>query len=71
MTASAPHTPVLLDRVVSLFLDAPAGVVVDATVGAGGHAHAITQARLQQRGTAELVGLDRDPVALALAEARP
>ena len=70
MTASAPHTPVLLDRVVSLFLDAPAGVVVDATVGAGGHAHAVTQARLERDGTAHLVGLDRDPVALALAEER-
>jgi 16S rRNA (cytosine1402-N4)-methyltransferase len=55
---------------VSLFLDAPAGAVVDATVGAGGHAHAVTQARLGRDRTAQLIGLDRDPVALELSERR-
>lgn len=66
MTAVAPHTPVLLDRVVALLADAPDGVVVDGTVGAGGHARAVLEARLERYGRAELVGLDRDPDALSL-----
>lgn len=67
---TAPHLPVLLDRVVALLADAPDGPVVDATVGAGGHARAILEARLARYGHARLIGLDRDPDALALAEAR-
>ena len=66
MTGAAPHTPVLLDRVVDLLADAPDGVVVDGTVGAGGHARAVIEARLERYGRAELVGLDRDPAALSL-----
>jgi 16S rRNA (cytosine1402-N4)-methyltransferase len=66
----APHVPVLLERVTELLTDAPAGVVVDATLGAGGHAHAVLTARLARHGHAHLVGLDRDPDALALVEAR-
>jgi len=56
------HVPVLLDRCVALL--APAlttsdAVVVDCTVGMGGHAEA-----LLARTPARLVGLDRDPEAL-------
>src|SRR5688572_188092 len=40
------------------------GVFVDCTVGLGGHARALLEA-----GATRLVGLDRDPAALALAEA--
>ncbi|MFP4149044.1 MAG: 16S rRNA (cytosine(1402)-N(4))-methyltransferase RsmH [Nitriliruptoraceae bacterium] len=69
MTA-APHTPVLLDRVVELLTETPDGPIVDATVGAGGHARAIVEARLARYGRAQLLGLDRDPDALALATAR-
>jgi 16S rRNA (cytosine1402-N4)-methyltransferase len=69
MTATPPHVPVLLDRVVALFGDAPDGAVVDGTLGAGGHAAAITEARLARHGHAHLVGLDRDPDALELARA--
>lgn len=68
MTA-APHIPVLLDRVVELVTDAPDGLVVDATVGAGGHARAIAAARHDRDGQARLLGLDRDPHALELAAA--
>jgi 16S rRNA (cytosine1402-N4)-methyltransferase len=67
MTA-APHVPVMLDRVVALFEDSPDGVIVDGTVGAGGHARALAVARLRRFGRAHLIGLDRDPMALDLAE---
>jgi 16S rRNA (cytosine1402-N4)-methyltransferase len=65
-----PHVPVLLDRVVSLLAPAPEGLVVDATLGAAGHARAIVEARLAHHGHAELLGVDRDPEALALATDR-
>ncbi|MBW3619324.1 MAG: 16S rRNA (cytosine(1402)-N(4))-methyltransferase RsmH [Actinobacteria bacterium] len=66
-TASEPHVPVLLDRVVELLADAPAGVYLDGTLGAAGHATAVLAARAERYGTASLVGIDRDPTALALA----
>ena len=65
----APHVPVLLDRVLALLapaLDRPDAVVIDATLGAGGHSAAL----LSQHSGLTLVGLDRDPAALALARAR-
>ncbi|MCC5949061.1 MAG: 16S rRNA (cytosine(1402)-N(4))-methyltransferase RsmH [Nitriliruptoraceae bacterium] len=68
--AADAHVPVLLDPIVALFADAPEGVIVDATLGAGGHALAVTEARLARPGRATLVGLDRDPHALALAGRR-
>jgi 16S rRNA (cytosine1402-N4)-methyltransferase len=70
VAAAAPHVPVLLDRVVALLAGAPEGVIVDATVGAGGHAAAVLAARQERLGGAQLVGLDRDPAALALADQR-
>ena len=63
------HTPVLLERCVSLLapaLDAPGAVVVDATVGLGGHSAAL----LERFAGVRLVGLDRDPQALAAATER-
>jgi 16S rRNA (cytosine1402-N4)-methyltransferase len=66
----AAHIPVLLDRVVELFSTAPDGVLVDGTLGAGGHAAALVAAQRERHGRAHLLGLDRDPDALALAEAR-
>ena len=70
MTAPAPHLPVMLDRVVELLTDAPDGVVVDATLGAGGHAEAVARARVGRYGHAHLIGIDRDPDALDLARSR-
>jgi 16S rRNA (cytosine1402-N4)-methyltransferase len=70
MTLPAPHVPVLLDRVVELLVDAPDGAIVDATLGAGGHAAALVAARRERYGRAVLVGLDRDPAALTLASDR-
>jgi 16S rRNA (cytosine1402-N4)-methyltransferase len=62
------HVPVLRERVVALVTPAasPGGVVVDATLGLGGHAAALLEAMPQAR----LVGLDRDPQALAAAAER-
>ncbi len=70
MTTPAPHVPVLEDRVVDLLADAPDGVIVDATLGAGGHAAAVLTARRGRYGRAALIGLDRDPTALTLAGER-
>ena len=67
--ASRAHVPVMLERVVSLLapaLEAPDAVVVDATVGLGGHSEAL----LARFGSLHLVGLDRDQQALALATDR-
>ena len=60
------HIPVLRDRVVELLGPAleRGGTVVDATLGRAGHAHAILEAFPD----AELVGIDRDPVALQASE---
>jgi len=60
----AQHVPVLLDRVLELLapaLEKDSAVLVDATVGLGGHADAL----LSAHPTLTLVGLDRDPNALA------
>lgn len=57
------HAPVLLDRVVALVapaLEKPGSVLVDATLGLGGH----TEAVLAQCPQAHVVGVDRDPHAL-------
>ena len=66
MAHSFEHIPVLGDEVVSLFAPVPPGVLVDATVGGGGHASALLEAYRELR----LVGLDRDPAALAAARER-
>lgn len=67
---TAPHTPVLLDRVVALLAEAPDGVIVDGTLGAAGHARALLDARVARYGRAHLIGLDRDPTALELSAER-
>ena len=63
------HVPVMIDRVVALIapaLLAPGSVFIDATLGLGGHSEAI----LAQCPQARLVGIDRDPHALELAQRR-
>jgi 16S rRNA (cytosine1402-N4)-methyltransferase len=59
------HQPVMVERVVAVLGDVPDGVLLDATVGAGGHAAALLHA---QPGL-ELIGLDQDPDALDAATA--
>jgi 16S rRNA (cytosine1402-N4)-methyltransferase len=69
-SAPASHIPVMRDRIVELFQAAPDGPVVDATLGAAGHASAIVAARLAVYGQATLIGIDQDPSALDLAGQR-
>ncbi len=67
--AGARHVPVLLPRVAELLAPALAdrpAVLVDATLGLGGHAAALLAAHPRLT----LVGLDRDPQALAMAGRR-
>jgi len=62
------HVPVLLERCLGLLAPALTGsehVVVDCTLGMGGHAEA-----LLTRTPARLIGLDRDPEALRRSGAR-
>lgn len=63
------HAPVLLDRVVALLrpaLDREGAVLVDCTLGLGGH----TEAVLERCGQARVIGIDRDPAALEMAGER-
>lgn len=63
------HTPVLRQRCTDLLapaIDAAGAVVVDATLGMGGHSEYL----LQSFPDLHLVGIDRDEQALALAAAR-
>jgi 16S rRNA (cytosine1402-N4)-methyltransferase len=68
--AGAPrHVPVLLDRIIALLspaLTREGAVVVDCTLGLGGHSEAI----LERIPTCRLVGIDRDQHALAMAGER-
>lgn len=66
---SPRHDPVLLDRVVALLtpaLDHDGSILVDATLGLGGHSEAV----LRSCALAKVVGIDRDPAALEHAAAR-
>jgi 16S rRNA (cytosine1402-N4)-methyltransferase len=60
------HLPVMVERIVELLAPVPAGILVDATLGGGGHAAAILAAHPHLR----LLGLDRDATALRAAAAR-
>ncbi|MHB8798188.1 MAG: 16S rRNA (cytosine(1402)-N(4))-methyltransferase RsmH [Thermoanaerobaculia bacterium] len=60
------HVPVLLREVLEALRPERGGVFVDATLGLGGHAEALLDASPSVR----LVGIDRDPEALALARTR-
>jgi 16S rRNA (cytosine1402-N4)-methyltransferase len=69
VTTTPQHEPVLLDRVLTLLAPALAqdgAVCVDATTGLGGHADAL----LQAHPGLILIGLDRDPRALAISAER-
>jgi 16S rRNA (cytosine1402-N4)-methyltransferase len=66
MTDAFVHRPVMVDEIVAAFGSVPAGVVLDATLGGGGH----TEALLDSRDDLLVLGIDRDPAALAAATAR-
>jgi 16S rRNA (cytosine1402-N4)-methyltransferase len=63
------HVPVLLDRVVALVapaLERPGSIMVDATLGLGGH----TEAVLERCPQARVIGIDRDTHALERSRER-
>lgn len=60
------HQPVMVDEVVRVLSAVPDGVVLDATLGGGGHAEELLNAN---RGLS-VVGIDQDREALAAADAR-
>lgn len=67
--ASQLHTPVLLEECLDLL--APAvehdnAIMIDCTLGMGGH----TEGALRRFPTLTVIGIDRDPEAIALASAR-
>lgn len=67
--ARPSHVPVLLDRVVALLapaLQRPGAVLLDATLGLGGHSEAV----LQRLELARVIGIDRDTRAIELAGER-
>jgi 16S rRNA (cytosine1402-N4)-methyltransferase len=69
MSENTLHTPVMLERTVELLAPAisrPGAVLVDATLGLGGHAEAF----LERFPELTIVGIDRDPEALALTGQR-
>lgn len=67
MAADTPlHIPVMATEALQLLQISPEGVYVDATAGAGGHSERIAQCLTGGR----LIALDRDPIAVALAERR-
>ena len=59
------HVPVLWREAIEILDVRPDGFYIDATLGAGGHAEGILR-RLESK----LLGIDRDPAALAAAQER-
>jgi 16S rRNA (cytosine1402-N4)-methyltransferase len=61
------HHPVMVDRVVEVLRPRRGGVYLDATIGLGGHAEQLLHASDPD---GRVIGIDRDPDALALARER-
>jgi 16S rRNA (cytosine1402-N4)-methyltransferase len=67
MTTLYPHVPVLLDEILQFFKDCHLKIVVDCTLGGGGHSESLLKTHPEIR---LLAGIDQDPVALDLAKQR-
>lgn len=65
-TTDFRHHPVMASEIVAVFATVPPGVILDATLGGGGHSEAVLRARPDVR----ILGLDRDPAALHAARRR-
>ena len=59
------HEPVMLEEILAVFAEMPAGTFVDATLGGAGHAAAI----LAAHANVVLLGIDQDEAALSAAAA--
>lgn len=66
MTGASFHEPVLVEEALGFWVTDPEGRYLDGTVGGGGHAEAL----LSRFPRADIIGLDRDPDALAAAARR-
>ena len=66
MSGDFAHRPVMLAEILEVFSGMDEGVFLDATLGGAGHSAAILAAHPALR----LLGLDRDPAALAAATSR-
>jgi 16S rRNA (cytosine1402-N4)-methyltransferase len=64
---ASSHTPVLYQEVLTALEPRAGARYIDGTVGAGGHAEGVLQG---SHPDGELLGLDRDPTAIALARRR-
>lgn len=51
-----PHIPVLLNEVLDTFISIKEGIIIDCTLGFGGH----TKALLEQNKNIKIIGIDRD-----------
>jgi 16S rRNA (cytosine1402-N4)-methyltransferase len=60
------HIPVLLEETVNLLTSNGGKIYVDATIGLGGHSYEI----LKRNSNVYLIGIDKDPNALEIAEER-
>ena len=60
------HRPVMFEEVMGVFAPLKTGVIVDGTLGAGGH----TQGLLERGPQLRVLGLDRDPSAVEAASGR-
>jgi len=63
----APHLPVLYETIITALQPKSSGLYIDGTLGAGGHSAGILEASAPD---GQLLGLDLDPQALALARER-
>ncbi len=63
MSQTFDHEPVMTTEVVELLSPVPPGLVLDATLGGGGHAAAL----LRANPGITILGIDRDPLAVAAA----
>ncbi|PAF53983.1 16S rRNA (cytosine(1402)-N(4))-methyltransferase [Helicobacter sp. 13S00482-2] len=64
--SSSPHIPVLPQQVLNLFKDIAEGIIVDCTVGFGGHSYEL----LKQNPNINIIGIDKDEQAREFSKER-
>src|SRR6187399_2021727 len=67
MKRETRHIPVLLEDVLAALVPTPGKIIVDCTLGLGGHSAAILE---RVRPDGKLIGIDFDPANIALARAK-